>query len=287
VRLITIGPSHYCEKARWALDILNNDPSSPVYFTEDAHPPVFQSISSLEASNGEASMVPMVVFQESGVQKVIHDSKEIVFHFCPSLYPIAHKDEILRLEEYFGSQIGATLRCYIYFLMLRPKYYASLAKLLTTQSSTIEKVLLLKLLENGLAKGMIKVMGINSESGEKSLESIRRVFAEVSDGLKLKDGTKKKFIMDSETEEVGFTAADLAFCALVSPLINPPEIKAFVPVDDDEMPPELILLRDELRMTLAGQHVMDVYRKYRKTVVPKVVNKHHLRWKEIFTASKL
>ena len=60
-----------------------------------------------------------------------------------------------------------------------------------------------------------------------------------------------------------------------------------MPVDDDEMPPELILLRDELRMTLAGQHVMDVYRKYRKTVVPKVVNKHHLRWKEIFTASKL
>ena len=33
-RLITIGPSHYCEKARWALDFFG------VIFSEEPHRPV-------------------------------------------------------------------------------------------------------------------------------------------------------------------------------------------------------------------------------------------------------
>jgi hypothetical protein len=41
IRLITVGfVSHYwCEKVRWALDLLESDPSNPYYYTEDAHPP--------------------------------------------------------------------------------------------------------------------------------------------------------------------------------------------------------------------------------------------------------
>ena len=42
---------------------------------------------------------------------------------------------------------------------------------------------------------------------------------------------------------------------------------------DEEMPPELLDLRNELRNTLAGQHVLDVYRNLRGQVIPKVVNR--------------
>lgn len=288
VRLITIGPSHFCEKARWALDILNDTPSNPLFFTEDAHPPLLQSISTLDASNNKVSMVPMLVFEDDdGTEKIIHDSKEIVSYFCPFLYPDAHKDEIVRLETYFGSHVGATIRCYLYNLLICPDYYEPLAKMLSAQSSTIEKVLFMKLLPKGAGSGMKKVMGINPESGARSLKVIRQVFEEVSEMLKLKDGSKKKFIMDSETENVGFTAADLAFCSLASPLIQPPELKAFLVYNDDEMPPEMTALRNELRMTLAGQHVIDVYRKIRKTVVPKVATKQNFRWEEILAISKL
>lgn len=291
IRLITIGPSHYCEKVRWALDMLDDnhhDMSCPIYYTEDAHPPVFQSLSSLQASRGQASMVPMVVYRadtESGngkeEEEVMHDSKQIVRHFCPFLYPASQAKEIRKLEDYFGSQIGATARCYTYSLMLHPKYSISLAKLLTAQSSTIEKILWIRLLNQGLGYGMRKVMGINSKSAEESLKTIRRVFGEVSEMLQFQDGTRKKFIMDSEGEDVGFTAADLTFCAMASAVIHPPELKLFLPLEDHEYPPELMSLRDELRMTVAGQHVLEIYKNRRRNVVPKVVNNDRVPWKEV------
>jgi len=278
VRLITIGPSNFCEKARWALDILDNDPASPVYYTEDAHPPVFQSIGTLEASNGKASMVPMVIYNDAGKNKVIYNSQNIVEEFCPFLYPAQQKAEILKLEEYFGSHVGATIRCYLYHVMLKPEYHALLANLLTAQSSSIEKLIWGKLLDNGVSKGMKKVMGINLGSAEASLNTLRNVFDEVSERLKLKGGSKKKYIMDTETKEVGFTAADLAFCSLASAAINPPELSQFNPIEEDKIPPELLLLRDELRKTLAGQHVLEIYRERRNNVVPKVVNRDRLPW---------
>jgi glutathione S-transferase len=288
VRLITIGGSHYSEKARWALDILNDDPLSPVYFTEDAHPPLFQSISTLEASNGKASMAPMVVFTENGEEKIIYDSKEIVMRFCPFLYPIDHKEEIVRLEEYFGSHVGATIRCYAYYYLLRPEYFTSVANLVSSQSSSIEKFLMLKLLGKGIAGGMLKTMGVTSESAEKSLQAARQAFSEVSERLRLKNGKKKEFMMDSEDEKVGFTAADLAFCACATPIIHPPEISVFMPYGEVlDMPAEIISLRDELRSTLAGKHVLEIYKKYRKTVVPKIAKKSSFQWKEILSVSKL
>ena len=65
VRLITIGASHYCEKVRWGLDLVESDPNSPIYYTEDAHPPLFASIETLKVTNGKASMVPMVVYHSN------------------------------------------------------------------------------------------------------------------------------------------------------------------------------------------------------------------------------
>jgi len=47
LRLITIAQSHFCEKARWALDLLENDPDFPIYYTEDGHPPAFVAFETL------------------------------------------------------------------------------------------------------------------------------------------------------------------------------------------------------------------------------------------------
>lgn len=53
LRLITIALSPFCEKARWALDIAG------CKYTEDAHPPFFSAFSSLPASGGAVSAVPL------------------------------------------------------------------------------------------------------------------------------------------------------------------------------------------------------------------------------------
>ena len=198
------------------------------------------------------------------------------------------KDEIIKLEEYFGSHIGATARCYLYHTMLTPKYYPTLSKLLTAQSSTVEKIIWGRLLDKGLSNGMRKAMGVDDASAQKSLEAIREAFDSVSKRLRLeekgKEG-KKKFLMARHDgrevehgEEVGFTAADLAFAALSSIIIMPPELYCFMPVKDEELPRELLALRDELRLTLAGQHVLEMYKNVRGEVVPKVVNRNCLPW---------
>mmetsp|Transcript_14692 Transcript_14692/g.27613 ORF Transcript_14692/g.27613 Transcript_14692/m.27613 type:complete len:403 (-) Transcript_14692:4387-5595(-) len=300
VRLITIGPSHFCEKARWALDILDSDVSSPIFYTENCHPPVFHSMETLQVSKGVVSMVPMVSFQNiisNGKEKmwgkeeqeelILYDSQYIVQHFCPFLYPDSCKDEIIQLETYFGSHVGATARCYLYHVMLSaPKYYPTLSHLVSAQSSTVEKMIWGKLLDKGLADGMRKAMGINEASAQKSLEAVREAFDMVSDRLKCKNGKKKKFLMDKDDDGtegggggVGFTAADLAFASLASIIIMPPELNAFMEVmKDEDLPHELVSLRDELRLTLAGQHVLEMYRNVRGIVVPKVVNRDCLPW---------
>jgi len=97
--------------------------------------------------------------------------------------------------------------------------------------------------------------------------------------------TKRKldYLMDTESSKIGFTAADLTFCSLAAHLIGPPELAPFTlttkvapkcnttiaPNHEDDMamkeliPRELAELRSELRNTIAGQHVLEIYRKHR------------------------
>jgi len=57
------------------------------------------------------------------------------------------------------------------------------------------------------------------------------------------------------------------------PICFLPEPVFVVPLKEEEKPPDLIDLANELRNTLARQHVFDGYRKQRGQVIPKVVNK--------------
>jgi glutathione S-transferase len=270
VRLITIGPSHFCEKVRWALDILDNDSESDVYYTEDAHPPLFNAIATLEASHGSVSMVPMIVCNG----EVVSDSQSILMKFCPFLYPQEFMKDIVHLETYFGSHLGATIRTIIYYHTLQPEYYNVLKDILTTQTSIIESSLWGILLKKGpLAKGMLRAMKINKDSVEASLVAVRKTFDLVTTKLNennCKIGSKKYLIGNR------FTAADLAFCALASPIIAPPELRAFSPFDRQRMPPALVSLQDELRNTPAGQYVLEIYKNHRSLVAPKVVNRNRI-----------
>ncbi len=214
----------------------------------------------------------------------MHDSGKIVRHFCPYLYPSSIENEISELEEYIGSHLGATARCYIYYHMLKSPFYNTLANTMTRNSSSIERLLWGKLLGKGMAKGMKQAMNINAESAQLSLEAIRTVFQKISDKLRVQNG-KKEFLMDTDDYKFGFTAADLTFAAIASPLILPPELEPFLSTEDDKvLPKALVDLKYELRETLAGKHVLDMYEKHRLTdsdsissdakVTPKVVGRN-------------
>lgn len=264
VRLITIGASHYCEKARWALDLAEEDPNCEFYYTEDAHPPAFAAFMSVPATHGTSSSVPVAVI--SHTNEYIGDSTQIMKRFRPQLYGSSSqfkskskKNEIEEFEEYLDEHLGPSIRVLVYHQLLSPSYYDVACKLLTHNTSRVESMLFAKVLKNGgLARGMRKLMNVNEKSAQRSLDEIRDVFRKVSDNLE-----NKKFLFENEKNGVGFTAADLTFAALSAPILMPPQMKSIIRINDNEIPPALKSIRDELRTTAAGMHVMNMYSHYR------------------------
>lgn len=90
LRLITSPVSHYCEKARWGLDLLEQQSGSPYYYTEDGHCPPFLAFETLPASGGKASASPMVVHPDGSLLSNRTRSFESSAPSCtPTRSPIA------------------------------------------------------------------------------------------------------------------------------------------------------------------------------------------------------
>lgn len=254
IRLISIRVSHFCEKARWVLDMLDENDKSPYYYTEDCHPPGFHSFESVGASKDNGSATPMIVLpcNNGDDDEVLYKSNIIIERLCPELYPTEHKDDIKAMEQDLGDRLGATVRCYAYHNLLCPKYYSALVTMATPDCATVERVLFDKMLPHGLAAGIRKSLGVNTEAAARSKQALVELFEELS--VKLE---KVDYLVGNQ-----FTAADLTFAALASPLIRPPEMSNFQ-CFVEALPEDVLALSQQLRETRAGQHVLKLYTKHR------------------------
>src|SRR5262249_32602984 len=102
--------SHYCEKARWALEY-KRVPYQPVNLLPGLHLKAVRRV----ASN---TSLPVLLDEESAVQ----DSSAIITYLdarfpTPSLTPAdpAAAREALEWEDYLDEQIGVTLRLWFYY----------------------------------------------------------------------------------------------------------------------------------------------------------------------------
>ena len=297
LRLITIGVSHFCEKARWALDLLQDqslerasvasstksydqERGDYYYYTEDAHAPPFVSFFSVPASMDQASQTPMVIFTDKHDNndnnknpRILVASTTITRELCPFLYPEPYRSEIEQLEEDFGHRLGATARCVVYHQLLQPEYHDACRQVCgaATTSSNVEAMLFNTLLDKGVAKAMRKMIVVNDNSSAASLVTLRQVFAQVSDRLVALDKNNKNNENNQTTRDtylVGnqFTAADLTWAALAYPVLQPAETASLMGyIQDGQMPPALRELRNELRVTRAGQHALQMYQRHRLT----------------------
>lgn len=228
-------------------------------------------------------MTPMVVFSDKdGRKKVMYDSQDILLELCPFLYPQGIKNDVVELESYLGSHLGPTIRCFLYYYLLEKQNHGVLIKMAKSSTSFIEGVLFENMLDRGIASAMKRAMKINTDSAKQSIETIRKVFEEISNKLAINEnGTirKRDHIMDTDNISYGLTSADLTFCSLAAPLLAPMETENFYVHDDDEIPNDILNLKHELLGTLAGQHVIDIYRKYRIQENPSHENskKPHLK----------
>lgn len=259
IRLISIRVSHFCEKARWVLDLLEADEDSPYYFTEDCHPPGFHSFESVAASSNQGSATPMIVISngiktgnDNSDNEVFCNSDVIVEQLYPQLYPKKFAQEIRALEQDLGDRVGATVRCYAYDNLLQEEYYSALVIMATPDCSKVEQFMFEKMLPHGLSMGIRKSLGVNAAAAAASQQALVEIFAELSKKLE-----KQDYLVGNQ-----FTAADLTFAALCSPLLRPPEMSNFQ-CADEALPKALAEFSAQLKETKAGKHALRMYAEHR------------------------
>lgn len=245
-RLITIGISHYCEKARWALD------RAAIKYREDAHLPVFQRWSARRAA--KVKQVPIFVPDDG---PPITDSTDIMawadtaLTTAERLFPdeAALGAEVRELTAHLDATLAPATRVAVfgYILPELGKHISSSA----AGEPAYERVLLRMAVP--IARRLIRTLyTITPATIERSVAETDASFAEVGDLLA--DG--RRFLTGDR-----FTAADLTFAAVAGPVINRSFQGAVVP--DATLPEGLKPLVEGWRATPAGQFATRLYDDHR------------------------
>jgi glutathione S-transferase len=200
-RLITIPFSHFCEKARWALDHCG------VAYEEDGHLPVFHYVATYRA--GGKRTVPVLVDGDT----IVRDSTDIIAWADAkrpgALIPIAGTTDVLAIEDDLDNQFGPATRRWAYYHLL-PNRDAD--RFITAGVPRWEKSLLA--ISRPLAASYLRRgLKIDDAGVERSRKKIEATFARVEQIL----GDGRRFIAGER-----FTVADLTFAALAAPVLLPP-----------------------------------------------------------------
>jgi len=253
-RLVTIRYSHYCDRARWALNY------SPLEFTEDAHPPGIHVAALDSVTKGKWSRTPVLVLPDG---EVVTDSTVIVQRLAAlypdsvgELYPQSCRDEVLELEAEMEIGLGANIRQVAYTHVLDIKYLSTGAPYLCKGTSVIEAFVYNRM-KRMIAKGMIAVMRCRYSRIPKSEAELDDLFEKLAE--KLQGG--RKYLCGDGTK---FTAADLTFASLAYPLVLPKEMmdaKLLPPLE--QLPKQYATMVEKFRKTPAGQHALRMYKDHR------------------------
>jgi glutathione S-transferase len=245
-RLITIPPSHYCEKARWALE------KAGIPYREEGHPPLLHRWATRVAKG--SSSTPILVAGD----RVLSDSTDIlqfidVEHaggWRPYPTDSQLRVEAEEMEEIFDTRLGPHTRRIAYYHLLQHNklFLASVLAGVGGFERTLFRVF------SPLIKKLMRVsMRIDASGEERSLGNVQNVFATV--GELLADG--RSFLVGKN-----FGAADLTFAALAAPVLLPRNYGSPLP-SLDEVPTELLAQVEGFRSSPAGDFALRIYRDHR------------------------
>jgi glutathione S-transferase len=249
--LITIPISHYCEKARWALDRAGVD------YRESAHLQILHWVPVRRAGGGKT--VPVYVCGD----RVLADSADILeeadvlappdrrlFPDDPSTAALART-----LQRDFDTRLGPHGRRWMYN-GLRGRKDIAISYACTGVPDWQRRAL--PLAYPVVVRAIDRYLDVTPASAASSEAVVRTVFDEVAQ--RLDDG--RPYLCGER-----FTAADLTFAALAAAVLMPPEYGVPLP-QPDELPEAMAATVRELRAHPAGAHALAMFRKERWRPAP-------------------
>jgi len=242
-RLITIPFSHYCEKARWALD------ATGALYREEPHAPVLH-----RRATGRAGGRTVPVLVHEG--RAWRDSTEIA-HYADTLATPEHRlipdgeegARVLALEDELDETLGIDARLLVYWCLLKD---ADLARVFAGRMLGVRGSLVQAVVGRLFRRLIFRKYAVNAGTAQRAEARVRETFAHIGESL-----VAQPYLVGQR-----FTLADLTFAALASPLLGPPE-HPVIGRTGAGAPSALAALRAELASTRAGEHALRVYRDHR------------------------
>ena len=245
--LITIPISHYCEKARWALD------RTGIRYREQAHLQLIHWLAARRAGGG--TTVPVLVCGD----RVLADSADIVDEADANapqgqrLYPDdpGAAAEVRALQRDFDANLGPHGRRWMYNEM-RGRRDLAVAYACTGVPNWERRVL--PLAYPAVTRVIDRFLDITATTAAQSEAQVRMVFDKVA-----------KRLSDDRPYLCGdrFTAADLTFAALAASVLMPPEYGVPLP-QPGQLPVAMAAVVREFRTHPAGAHALAMYRDERR-----------------------
>jgi glutathione S-transferase len=245
-RLITIPISHFCEKARWALD------RAGLPYVEHRHLQLIHVFAARLAGGGRT--VPVLV-TDSGT--VLADSTDILRWadaHLPSdrrLYPDGELGaQAAALESGLDEQFGPDGRLWLYQETLEAA--GDLAPWVLAGVPEWEQRAF-RLAGPVIGAVIRRYLGVDARAAEAALDRVDREFDHVAE--RLSDG--RRFLLGDR-----FTAADLTFAALAAPVLVPAHYGSPLP-PPEAMPAAAVRVISRLREHPAGVFAERLYREER------------------------
>ena len=242
LRLVTIPISHYCEKARWALE------RARIRYREERHVQGVHRIAARKAGGGET--VPVLVTPEGA----LGESQEILLWVDERLPPDrrlfpsqpAERTEVERLCRRFDGNLGPRGRRLMYINMLG------------------QRELMLRFNNQGVPGWEDRALRLG---WPLAVRFVGRAL-DIRPGIEIEDEAAvwgeldfvAQLLADGREHLCGerFSAADLTFAALSASIVVPPVYGVPLP-QPDVLPPHIATLVERVRDHPAGRYALALF----------------------------